>query len=352
MHELLRCPSCYHKVSRSDFQCPRCELLLEGRLDDPPPLPRGEVSVVRALMERPQGSVSRKRPAPVEPITDKHERATMEFRIPPQLNSVVPRVIVNLTRSALDLTPFEAFVVWSCDGRSRADQLLPIIGLQEVELQVVLATLAERGAIALDAVVAPEPPRKAKPPLPPARTAPKLAAAPPQKPPPPTLQPAVARKPLAMPAPAPVTAPPKGETDQRVVVSDGVAKNRAVLDALKQVRPSSLGAKKVERAESSVSISDRAAEPALQVAIRMEQDGRIDEAVRYLERAITRSPDAASLLNRLAIILLRDRRDFLEAERLLRRALKLEPDHEVYRKNLVMVLGQAARENTGKHTRR
>lgn len=155
-----------------------------------------------------------------------------------------------------------------------------------------------------------------------------------------------------MPPAAKVLPPAAAETDQRVVVSEGVAKNRKVLDALKQVRPASLGAAKVERPETPVSPSDRAAESSLQIAIRMEQDGRIDEAVRYLERAITRSPDAASLLNRLAIILLRDRRDFLEAERLLRRALKLEPDHEVYKKNLVMVLGQAARENTGRHTRR
>lgn len=306
--------------------------------------------MVRALMEKPQGSVSRKKPVPDAPITDKHERATMEFRIPPQLNEVMPRVVVSLTKSALDLTPFEAFVVWSCDGRSRADQLLPVVGLQEVELQVVLGTLADRGAIALDPVAAPAPPRKAQPPLPPPRTAPRLAAAPKAH-----LASAPApgaRKPLVMPAPAPVVAAPKAETDQRVVVGEGVAKNRKVLDALKQVRPSSLGGPKVERHEAVVSVSDRAAEPALQVAIRMEQDGRIDEAVRYLERAITRSPDAASLLNRLAIILLRDRRDFLEAERLLRRALELEPEHEVYKKNLVMVLGQAARENTGKHTRR
>src|SRR6185312_15429921 len=99
--QVLRCPSCYQKLAPTDFQCPRCELLLEGVFDDPPPEPK-EVSIVRALLERPQGTVSRVRPAPpAEPITDPNVAAkTTEFRIPEPLHQIVPRVVAGLTLSA------------------------------------------------------------------------------------------------------------------------------------------------------------------------------------------------------------------------------------------------------------
>ena len=81
---------------------------------------------------------------------------------------------------------------------------------------------------------------------------------------------------------------------------------------------------------------------SLQVAIRMEQNGRLDEAIRYLENSIAKSPDAPSLYNRLAIILMRERADLRRAEQLLQKATELAPGHEVYEKNLAAVLAKRA----------
>ncbi|MBS2032157.1 MAG: tetratricopeptide repeat protein [Deltaproteobacteria bacterium] len=331
--DVYRCPSCYLKLSRTDFQCPRCELILEGRFGDPAPAPK-EVSIVRAIMERPQGTVSRKRPLPPsEPITDPDLAAkTMEYTIPRPLNEVLPRVVVGLTVNALSLTPFEAFVVSNIDGKTPGHQLKALLDLSEVELQAVLRSLETRGAIALEPV--PQRPVsaaknvKAKPPPPPPQTQPKvklmpvasMPAAPPERPSPTSR--AKGKPGLELPAPASVSdgAPMPKQSDARIKLGEGVARNKKVLDALKHVRKST--APSEPRPESAPqSATDIAAEGALQVAIRMEQDGRMDEAIRYLERSIAHSPDAAPLLNRLAIVLVRDRRDFRESERLLRRAL-------------------------------
>ena len=342
MAEVLRCPGCYQKLAPSDFQCPRCELLLEDHLDDEPTAP-GEVSVVRALMERPQGTVSRARPVPPAPDRARSEMPTALYPVPLMLAELTPTVVAGLTLTELALTPFEAFVVWSIDGKTAADKLLSVLQLQYVELQAVLTTLESRGILALNRPQpAPAPRRPATPPPPPVIVpAAQVRAAPP------------APKRPSLPPPVPIS---KGGgergTDSRVQMADGVAKNRKILDALKQVKKSTAPEPAKGSVEAPRAVDDLAAEGSLQVAIRMEQDGRIDEAVRYLERAIARSPDAAPLLNRLAIVLVRDRKSFGEAERLLRRALKLAPDHPVYKKNLVMVLTRAARENTGIHRRR
>jgi len=363
--EVFRCPSCYLKLARTDFQCPRCELLLEGRFGDPVPQPK-EVSIVRAMMERPQGTVSRKRPIPpADPITDPDLAAkTMEFHIPRALNEVLPRVVAGLTVNALSLTPFEAFVVYNIDGKTPGNQLRALLDLSEVELQAVLRSLESRGVIAMEPVPqkasSAAKPVRAKPPPAPPQTKPKMKAAPaasiPAAPPerPPMPAPVKSKPGLGLPRPASVTdgAPMPKESDARIKVGEGVARNKKVLDALKQVRKSTAPSEPRPAEVAAQSPADIAAEGALQIAIRMEQDGRMDEAIRHLERSIAHSHDAAPLLNRLAIVLVRDRRDFREAERLLRRALELAPDHAVYKKNLVMVLAQAARELTGRHKRR
>lgn len=90
------------------------------------------------------------------------------------------------------------------------------------------------------------------------------------------------------------------------------------------------------------SVADRLAAGSLQVAIRMEQGGRLDEAIRYLENSISKSPDAPSLYNRLAIILMRERADLRRAEQLLQKAVELAPGHQVYEKNLKTVLQKRA----------
>ena len=146
------------------------------------------------------------------------------------------------------------------------------------------------------------------------------------------------------PSIAPAQPPPRAEgTDPRIAY--GAKVNRKVLDALKQVKRREGGqehppAPAVDA--PAVNVADVHAEPSLQVALRMEQNGRFNEAIRFLENAIAKSPDAPSLYNRLAIILMRERADFRRAEAMMRKALELDPENRVYAMNLTQVLSRAA----------
>ena len=135
--------------------------------------------------------------------------------------------------------------------------------------------------------------------------------------------------------------PPVERTDPRINYS-GLA-NRRVLDALKKVKrsdaPSSSSAPKEEKEQP---LADVLARDMLQVALRMEQGGRLDEAIRFLEKSISQSPDAASLYNRLGIIMMRERADYRRAESLIKMAIELAPENTVYTTNLQQVLSQAA----------
>lgn len=148
-------------------------------------------------------------------------------------------------------------------------------------------------------------------------------------------------------APSPSSAAPpqgvqatvEGRTDPRIVYS-GKA-NRKVLDALKQVKRNDGGAP-TSREEEKQPLADVLARDSLQVALRMEQNGRMDEAIRFLERSIGQSPDAASLYNRLGIILMRERGDYRRAEQMIRKATELVPDNKVYATNLQQVISRHA----------
>ncbi len=150
---------------------------------------------------------------------------------------------------------------------------------------------------------------------------------------------------------APAEEPPEPEapresTDPRIINRGRV--NQKVLDALKQVKrrdaSSSPGVATATAApgDSASSIADRLASTSLQVALRMEQGGRLDEAIRFLEQSIGKSPDAPSLYNRLAIILMRERADLVRAEQLLQKAVDLAPENTAYGQNLKMVLSRRA----------
>lgn len=145
------------------------------------------------------------------------------------------------------------------------------------------------------------------------------------------------------PPPVALADAPVTTTDPRIL-SKGQA-NRRVLDALKQVKRRDGEAgddePKPERDDHGTH-ADRLAAGTLQVAIRMEQNGRLDEAVKFLENAISKSPDAPTLYNRLAIILMREHADLLRAEHLLQKAMELAPDNPVYEKNLQAVLQKRA----------
>jgi hypothetical protein len=135
---------------------------------------------------------------------------------------------------------------------------------------------------------------------------------------------------------------PPERTDPRIAYSGQV--NRKVLDALKKVKradaPTSAPAPPKEEKEHL--LADVLARDTLQVALRMEQGGRLDEAIRFLEKSISQSPDAPSLYNRLGIILMRERADYRRAEALIRKAIELAPENTVYSTNLQQVLSQHA----------
>ncbi len=88
------------------------------------------------------------------------------------------------------------------------------------------------------------------------------------------------------------------------------------------------------------------AEDFLQTAIRLERAGDVDRAIEVLKRALERAPSPAPLYNKLALILLHQRKDYSEAASLLERAAELEPNNTVYQQNLMKVVGLAAA-NTG-----
>ncbi|GMU60230.1 MAG: hypothetical protein AMXMBFR34_19930 [Myxococcaceae bacterium] len=156
-----------------------------------------------------------------------------------------------------------------------------------------------------------------------------------EEPPPPPQQPA---------AEAPPPPPRVERTDPRIAYGSRV--NRKVLDALKQVKrrhdATEAPPPPADPQAPPVNVADVHAEPSIQVALRMEQGGRFNEAIRFLENAIAKSPDAPSLYNRLAIILMRERADYRRAETLMRKAVELDPENRVYSMNLTQVLSRAA----------
>ncbi len=139
------------------------------------------------------------------------------------------------------------------------------------------------------------------------------------------------------PPPPPI---PVERTDPRIAYTGPV--NRKVLDALKKVKRADAPSTAAARDEKPQSFADVLARDTLQVALRMEQGGRLDEAIRFLEKSIAQSPDAASLYNRLGIILMRERADYRRAEQLIRKAIELAPENTIYEQNLRQVLSQQA----------
>jgi hypothetical protein len=142
-------------------------------------------------------------------------------------------------------------------------------------------------------------------------------------------------------APPSLADAPPPSSDPRII-SKGHG-NRRVLDAIKQVKRSERTSAPLQRSPPDAeTVADKLASGPLQLALRMEQNGRLEDAIRFLEHSIAKSPDAPSLYNRLAIILMRERADFRRAEALLQKAVELAPDNAVYETNLRAVLSKLA----------
>jgi hypothetical protein len=83
-------------------------------------------------------------------------------------------------------------------------------------------------------------------------------------------------------------------------------------------------------------------EDFLQRVVRLEREGQVDRAIELLKRGLARASAPAPLYNKLALILVSQRKDFLQASELLERAVALEPHNAVFQQNLLKVLGMAA----------
>ena len=299
------CPSCRRGVDESDFQCPHCELLLVDFDDDRQFLPTN-VSMVQALFEKPQAAARR---GEAEPRTSTRERPRSA---PLPALGEVPRVVSGLQLSRMSLSPIEAVVVGATDGRSTVRKLAGSVGISASELQIVIQGLAGIGVLTV-----------APPPL--------LGFEEEEE----ELEVSADMYEVVEDEEDDVAALPTVKFDlqeMQVLVKkqqERLRARQAPLATSASAAPASGPARPPARRKGSAS--------AVEMAVKLERAGRGLEALRYLEMAISRSPDAAPLYNRLAIVLIRERLDFRSAEKMLLKAVELEPNHPVYKGNLLMV---------------
>ncbi len=327
------CPQCGTAISADDFQCARCELILNV---DAVEEVVTEPSVVRALLGPAQSRPTSEFPAfptaPAKvPVPLGEEVATAEFQAVagPLL---VPRIVAGLDVAG-KLDGFEAYIASFIDGAQGPGAIATVARVAEVEVQAVLRTLRERrvidilprapsvplaGPAALKAAAAPG--RRA-PALHPVPVLPRSATHTFSSPPPHRPAPVAATPPE--PAHAPRPAP---------VLRSSSAK---------RTEPSSAPPRRIVPLDMPAASQDRE-ENVLQHAVALERSGQFEGAIHVLKRGIERVKNPAPLYNRLALVLLVQRRDYREAEELLRKALEVEPDHAVYQANLYKVISLAA----------
>lgn len=221
------CPQCQTPLTPDQVDCPSC-----GAHDDPN-----------------------------EPLHTSEGSDTQDFSAPDAKK--IPVVEGSIDPARHPLTSFEAYLLSLVDGLADIETLGGIAGLQTIEVQSLLQSLADRGVVKL-------------------------------------VEPA---------------APPKA-----VLGRMGTAK---VVTFRQPSKPPA------------------AQLPPLQQALELESKGDLKGAIQVLEAALRGSTEPAPLYNRLALVLVKDRKDFSKAESLLRKAIELAPTRELYKRNLAQVLEQA-----------
>ncbi len=291
--EDLACPHCGASCKPGDFQCARCELLLVRSVDDLPP--RDNVSLVRALLTKPEQTGARGVPRPPQ------QEATRVVAFQAQATAkkgppVRPVIVAGLDLVNQPLSPFEAYVLSFVDGRTALSDMALITQVTELELRAVFESLSERGVTKLVGTLASADVSFSGDGTPVFGQKPKAAAPAGARPPPApsvTLGAALTAKPPTVPP----ASPPKGE-DTR--------------------------------------------EEVLQRVVRLEQAGKLAEALDLLERSIGLLPKPAPLYNRMGMILLNHQRDYERASAFFQKASDLEPENSVYTMNLYSVLALTA----------
>ncbi|MBX5484333.1 MAG: hypothetical protein IRZ16_21130 [Myxococcaceae bacterium] len=359
----MRCPNCLEPVAPDDFQCAACELLL-----DPDAVEEvTEPSVVRAMlapaMRRPSSEVPAfvpepSEPKPAPPVGDDCSTRPTALFMPLAADQVVPTVIAGLELAG-KLRDLDAYVASFVDGRKSVAQLARDTRLQEIEVHAVIRSLEARRIVSLRQVGAPA--RRVPPKLPVART-----------PRPVRPQPEIDDDRFTLPTP-PKHAATGGEEERSARETSAGPRHSAV------ARPSAPPRAPSRRERPSFLVGTRTAEhmlasagvvppseptppprprvpfeapptPAgphteasvLQRAIAHERNGDIARAIDVLQRGIARVRKPAPLYNKLALILVAQRRDHRRAEELLKKALALEPENAVYQQNLFKVAALSA----------
>jgi hypothetical protein len=296
MAENLECPECHAPIAPDSFQCEHCELLLN------PQLASGEYvitdpSIVRALMSPPMRTSTREIPA-LPQRTRLEDAVTVRFAVPLD-EDTVPYLTAGIDIALQPLPPFEAYVASFIDGNQTVAALAREAKLPEIEIKVVLKSLFDRHFVELHRQPAPASPEEALPLL---NGADFLEeAAPPPPPPPPRAQPPLPRIPFH--TPPPVARPP---------------------------------------VQAPIAPPPERTEDFLQRVVRLEREGQVDRAIELLKRGLERFSAAAPLYNKLALILVSQRKDYLQATELLERAVELEPNNPVFQQNLLKVVSLAA----------
>lgn len=291
------CPHCGAPVSKDDFQCERCELLL---IRSPDELQKQDnVSLVRALIAPPDKKITTERP--VHPLMDKTR--VSGYAHDPERSKLVPIITGGLLSFVeKPLHPFEAYVLSFVDGRTPLSDIAKVTSLSDVELHAIFESLCEREITQLTT-----PPEK---PAPAPRPAPEVRSS----------------KPAAKAASTPAQAPASAK---------------------------SAPAQPAVAAPAPVSATDNAADGVIQRAVQLERSGKIEEAIAVLDQGISKLPQPAPLYNRLGMILLNQRKDYERASALFQKAADLDPDNSAYMMNLYTVLSLTAdATNPGKKVKR
>jgi hypothetical protein len=380
----LLCPQCQTPYEEGDFLCTNCELILDLDAAEANYKPN-QPSIVRALLSPPQRRTGMRPSIPA--ALKKKGDPEVTVRAPMAIDELaVPRLLAGMNLALTPLHEFEAMVAAFVDGNSTVPQIAVAAEISRVEATAVFTSLVERGVIELrrpDPPKPPEPAAKAEPvakaerrepatlppgavelppepptpppdqplppvvaePVPPPRTRTPLptdlparrpAASPPPRPPPvmtPVSTPAVTAAPVMTPSRTPAVATP----------SRGVAVPTPVSTPARTPAQGTPGMPRVSQIQApSPMASVPKAESVLERAISLERRGEVDGAIHVLKRAITQVKEPAALCNKLALILVNQRRDYRQAEELLNKAIELEPENAVYQQNLFKIIGMAA----------
>ncbi|MBN9682353.1 MULTISPECIES: general secretion pathway protein GspE [unclassified Corallococcus] len=294
--EDLACPHCGASCKPGDFQCARCELLLVRSVEDLPP--RDNVSLVRALLTSPEQTGARGVPRPPQQEATRVVTFQAQAKGPP----VRPVIVAGLDLVNRPLSPFEAYVLSFVDGRTALSDMALITKVTELELRAVFESLSERGVTKLVGT---------------------LASA------------EVAFTGDGVPA--------FGRSEPKTVPSAAKAVARAPGAKTQAPMPSvslasALTSKPPPVAPAPVARKEDAQEEVLQRVVRLEQAGKLAEALDLLERSIGLLPKPAPLYNRMGMILLNHQRDYERASAFFQKASDLEPENSVYTMNLYSVL--------------